>query len=77
MPCVEFVECVNDYLEDALSPSDVARLETHLAVCPHCVRYLDQLRLVTDRAGKVTDDDIAPHVREDLLRAFDRWQQER
>ncbi len=44
MMCQELVEVITDYLEGTLSPADRARFEAHLAVCPHCSRYLEQFR---------------------------------
>ena len=41
------------YLDDALPPSDRARLEAHLGGCPHCSEYLAQLRVVIDVSGEV------------------------
>ena len=42
--CRELVELVTDYLEDALDPAAAAAVERHLALCPHCQRYLEQMR---------------------------------
>jgi anti-sigma factor RsiW len=43
--CVEFVESVTDWMEDALDHDDRLTLEEHLAICPHCTEYVGQLRL--------------------------------
>ncbi len=77
MHCNEFVELVTDYLEGALSASDLLRLETHLGACEKCAHYLAQLELTRDLAGSITDDDITPEMRGDLLDAFSRWKAER
>lgn len=76
MPCIEFVEQVTNYLEGALVGDDLVRLETHLAVCSHCAHYLDQLRLIRDRAGQLAPADITPPMRADLMQAFARWRQD-
>lgn len=44
MTCAQFVELVTDYLEGELDPATEARLTEHLADCPGCEPYLDQLR---------------------------------
>jgi anti-sigma factor RsiW len=53
MSCRELVELVTDYLEGALSPEDVARFEAHVAGCPGCAAYLEQMRttIAVIRAG--------------------------
>ncbi len=34
--CQDLIELVTDYLEDALSASERARFEAHIADCPYC-----------------------------------------
>ncbi len=77
MPCNEFVERVTDYLEGALSADDTARLEAHLGPCAHCAHYLAQLQITLDLAGKLSEDDVTPAMRGDLLQTFSRWNAER
>jgi predicted anti-sigma-YlaC factor YlaD len=43
--CVEFVESVTDWMEGALVDDDRVFIEEHLAICPHCTEYVEQLRL--------------------------------
>jgi anti-sigma factor RsiW len=54
MSCQELVELVTDYLEGALPPEDVARFEAHVAACPGCEAYLEQMRttIAVTRAGR-------------------------
>jgi anti-sigma factor RsiW len=63
LTCREVVELVTDYLDDALSPEDRERFEEHLALCPGCDSYLDQIRL-TVRVVAATDeiDEDAPEM---------------
>jgi anti-sigma factor RsiW len=71
--CIEFVEVVTDYMEGTMAPPDRRRLERHLAACPHCTRYLVQLRSVVDMAGRLTTDDVhalGPAARTELLAAY-------
>jgi anti-sigma factor RsiW len=72
MTCRELVELVTDYLEGALPPEDVARFESHVAACPGCASYLEQVRTtiaVTRASGHVADPQaVAP-----LLAAFRDW----
>ena len=46
LACVEVVEIVTDYLEGALPAAEALRLERHLATCPGCTEYLEQLRAI-------------------------------
>jgi anti-sigma factor RsiW len=73
LPCVEFVELITAYLEDAL-PDDVsARVDAHLEVCPGCPNALDQLRTVVDLTGRLTESDVEeldPLEREALMSVF-------
>ncbi len=45
LSCQELVELITDHLEDALSADDRTRFDRHLATCPHCRAFLDQMRL--------------------------------
>ncbi len=71
--CAELVEIVTDYLEDALDPPTRRRFEEHLAVCPGCEDYLDQVRATIAAAGRVTPEDLDPVPRDRLLEAFRDW----
>jgi anti-sigma factor RsiW len=68
--CRELVELVTDYLEGALDPDTLRRVEGHLAACPGCSAYLDEMRVTIRLTGRLTDDDIDPVMREALLHAF-------
>ncbi len=43
--CRQVVELVTDYLEGALPPELNEAVERHLALCPPCVEYIEQIRL--------------------------------
>lgn len=73
LSCAELVEIVTDYLEDALDPPTRRRFEEHLAVCPGCEDYLDQIRATIAAAGRVTPEDLDPVPRDRLLAAFRGW----
>jgi anti-sigma factor RsiW len=44
MTCQELVELVTDYFDGALDAATRAEFDAHLAVCPGCVTYLEQMR---------------------------------
>jgi anti-sigma factor RsiW len=64
------------YLDGALPPRDAARLEAHLADCPHCSEHLAQLRITIDTLGRIGPDDVSPDALEDLVTLYRRWQAE-
>lgn len=72
-PCQIFVEVVTDYLDGALPPDIVARIDTHLAECPGCSSVLEQLRQVirlSRRAATTQVENLDPSTRQQLLDAF-------
>jgi anti-sigma factor RsiW len=71
--CRQAVELVTDYLEDALPERDRARFEAHLADCPHCRRYLEQIRVTIAAIGRVEPDTLDPEVRDELVGLYRRW----
>jgi anti-sigma factor RsiW len=44
MTCQELVELVTDYFEGALDEATRAEFDAHLALCPGCVTYVEQMR---------------------------------
>ncbi len=73
MPCREFVESVTAYLDGALPEVDRVRLEEHLAECPDCATYLEQLRVTLRVAGRIEPEHVSPTLRGGLLQAFAAW----
>ena len=73
MVCQQAVELVTDYLEGALSRRDRRRFESHLAACPNCTAYLEQIRITIALTGAVEPDDLTPEAREELGELFRRW----
>lgn len=54
--CIEMVEVVTEWMEGALDADTRAAVEEHLAICPDCTAYLDQLRATTAVAADLDDD---------------------
>jgi anti-sigma factor RsiW len=73
MTCRELVEVITDYIEGTLPEDDRRRFEQHLAECPYCVNYLEQMRETIDTLGELPEESIQPQAREELLEAFRRW----
>jgi anti-sigma factor RsiW len=55
LTCKQLVELVTDYFEDALTPAERDRFDAHIAVCPGCEHYLEQMR-TTMRLVRSTDE---------------------
>jgi anti-sigma factor RsiW len=75
LPCVEFVDLITAYLEDALPQVLRARVDAHLETCPGCPNAIAQLRTVVDLSGRLTEadvEDLDPLEREALMSTFRR-----
>jgi anti-sigma factor RsiW len=71
--CRRAVALMTDYLEGALSTRDRARLEDHLAACPHCSEYLAQLRVTIDALGHVEPETLSDEALDDLVALYRQW----
>jgi anti-sigma factor (TIGR02949 family) len=74
LACQETVELVTDYLETALLPEIKAQFEAHLAGCPSCTNYLDQMQQTLHLLRQLTDESAPPETRQQLLAKFQAWQ---
>ena len=72
--CQQAVELVTDYLEGLLYGPDLASFEAHLAECPHCHEYLEQMRATIAALGRVEPESLSPEMRDDLVALYRRWQ---
>jgi anti-sigma factor RsiW len=70
LACQEIVELVTDYLEDAMDAGLRASFEAHLAGCPHCTHYLEQIEATIRIAGSIEAESLSPEFRAGLLEAF-------
>jgi anti-sigma factor RsiW len=77
MACQELVELVTAYFDGSLSRADRRRFRAHISGCDHCTAYVEQMRLVIEGTGRLTEDDIDPAAREELLDAFRGWNEGR
>lgn len=75
--CQELVELVTAYLDGGLSRRDRRRFEAHISGCDHCTTYIEQMRETIQLTGRVTEADLEPYAREDLLAAFRGWNEGR
>jgi anti-sigma factor RsiW len=77
LSCQELVELVTDYLEGALPARDRRRFDEHIAGCPHCTAYLEQMQITIRTVGRLREDAIDPQMRDELLAAFRDWTSDR
>lgn len=73
MTCQDLVELVTDYLEAALPEGDRRRFEQHLAECPPCKVYLDQMRQTIGALGRLPRESISDDAKRGLLDVFRDW----
>ena len=73
MKCREMVELMTDYLEGALSPSERARFDEHIAGCNGCRAYLEQMRSTVRAVRRLAEEDIPEPLQRELLKAFRDW----
>jgi anti-sigma factor RsiW len=71
--CRDLVELVTAYLDDALSAPERAAFEAHVAECPDCAVYLDQMRRTIAGLGDLPPGELSGEERETLLAAFRTW----
>ena len=60
---------MTDYLEGRLPAEETARVDAHLALCPPCVHYLEQIRVLL-RLGDEERERELPDLVGHLLPAF-------
>jgi anti-sigma factor RsiW len=70
LACQEIVELVTDYLEGAMDAPLRASFDAHLAGCPHCTHYLEQIEATIRIAGRIEAQDLSPEFRAGLVEAF-------
>ncbi len=73
LTCRELIELVTEYFEGAMAPGDRLRFEEHVAVCPPCRAHLRQMRETIRLLGELTEENIPPRARDELLGAFRDW----
>ncbi len=71
--CADAVELVTDYLESALSASDLGAFEAHLDLCEGCQAFVDQIRKTVTLTSRSRDTtvELEPANMDDLLAALD------
>jgi anti-sigma factor RsiW len=73
MACQDLVEVITDYLEGTLPELERTRFEIHLASCPSCQEYVEQMRALVRLSGKLNARSLESATVDSLLIAFRRW----
>jgi anti-sigma factor RsiW len=71
--CRDAVELMSDYIDGVLSRRDRRRLERHLADCPHCSAYLQQLRESIKASGRVGPEVLSPEALDELTDVYRKF----
>ena len=72
LACIDVVELVTAYVEDALAPGDRERFEEHLVFCGGCESYLEQMRTTIRLTGR-REHELPAELQAELLEAFRGW----
>ena len=75
LSCQEVVELVTDYLDQALLPEAQSQFEEHVATCPGCKTFLDQVQQTIDLLRTLSEQQAFPETKQDLLEVFRNWKQ--
>jgi anti-sigma factor RsiW len=77
LTCKELVELVTEYLEGTLPVADRARFDAHLKNCGGCTAYVQQMRQTIRLVGKLSEETLDPHTKEEMLLVFRQWKTNR
>ena len=70
MDCIDLVELVTAFLDGALDPKTLQRVEDHLAGCDGCAAFVEQVKATIRNAGEIAPTGLDSATREGLLGAF-------
>jgi anti-sigma factor RsiW len=73
LSCRELVELVTAYREGVLPSDELARFEAHMAICPPCVHYVEQLDLTVRAVGGLNEQIEQEQSTRELLKLFRAW----
>ena len=75
LTCQQVVELVTEYLENALLQDLRTRFEGHVATCPGCDTYLEQVRQTITMLHQLAETPVFPTTKQQLLQRFQEWKQ--
>ena len=68
IPCSQAVEQLWDYLDRALSPEELKRVDQHMAFCRKCCGEMEFAKELQEVLASTGSDEIPPQVRDRLER---------
>ena len=68
IPCADAVRKLWEYLDNAISPEDQAKVEEHLAFCRTCCGELEFAKELRSFIASNAAEEIPPRVKADLER---------
>jgi anti-sigma factor RsiW len=71
--CIDLVELITEYLEDALPAPERAEIDAHLSECDGCTAYLEGYRATIRLTGMLSEEQITPEARAALRTVFRGW----
>jgi len=76
LSCQEVVELVTDYLEQALLPEKRIQFEEHIADCPGCLTYIEQIQQTIVMLRNLAKQPMFPETKQELLEIFRNWKRD-
>jgi anti-sigma factor RsiW len=73
LTCKEAVQLVVAYLEQRLLPEVQARFEGHLAECPGCATYLEQIQQTIRLLRELAEEPLMQETTQERLELFRQW----
>ena len=70
MTCQELAELLIDYVADELPPEQVEQIRLHLALCSHCVCYIETYKLTIKMTRRLPAATPPPELLERLRAAM-------
>jgi predicted anti-sigma-YlaC factor YlaD len=67
LTCQEVVALVAEYLEQTLLPEMQTKVDEHLAGCPGCTTYYEQMQRTIAMLRRLSQEPTLPETREALL----------
>jgi anti-sigma factor RsiW len=75
--CREIAKLITDYLEGSLSLTQRLRFQMHMGLCFACRNYLRQMKYTVATLRQLPPEPVPPQVKEELMKRFRTWKQER
>ena len=73
LTCEEVTTLITRYLEGQMEWRQRVAFRCHVALCPHCRRYLRQMQATIAALGRLPEEPPPSEVREALLKHYRAW----